>query len=79
MAQLNPRKQTKTSHALFDRLRCPHVGSQQDDRNKWHKNIVLENTASVTRGIIAVYNDIHNMPIGCPHRNIVVAITVAIQ
>jgi len=54
------------SHALFDHLRCPHVGSQQDDHDKWHKNIVVENTTSVTRGIIAVYNDVHNMSIGCP-------------
>ena len=52
--------------ALFDFPRCPHVSSQQDDRDKRHQDIIIKSSASVTRGIIAVHNDIHNVPVGCP-------------
>ena len=40
------------------------VGSKLDDGDKRHKNIIVKSAASVTRGIIAVHNDIHNVYVG---------------
>ena len=51
---------------LFDCPRCPHVGGQQDDYDKRHKNIIVKSSAGVTKCIIAVQNNIHNVPIGGP-------------
>jgi hypothetical protein len=65
-------------HVPFNHLSRPYVGSQRDDRDKGYRNI-LESVAGVARGIITVYDDIHNVQVGCPHGTIVVAITVAIQ